>query len=425
MTNRMPVVVPAIPPKPPQLTLINSSVRPSNSSDPASFELDGEQLALLPSDLAAELSARRGDAWVRGITYAPENHWPAELRDGCDNSSIDLPALSAPAGLALSQTTGGGTVSAGAHAYQVTALNANGESTALAAVTITTTVVGTVTLTWNKDNELTQYNVYGRVAGSVGLLATVGPFDDDQPASYTDTGTPAPGALPPSSNTTAGQGTYTNLAVVTYIPPIFMVQDECSTFGFESRDFKGRALRLLENAVPQALEREFWTGQLAQAKGLPNNWLTNPATVTDLTPATVPSVARGMQILQDALQQTGFGGQGMIHVQAQTAPNLLGSRRVGNLLLDIFDNIIVPGVGYPGTAPGGSIPAAGTAYMYATDLVMTRQEAEGTIFTDSFAEMTDWSQGGRPNTITTRAQKFAAAYFDGAVQVGVKVNLQA
>src|SRR5581483_319407 len=151
-----------------------------------------------------------------------------------------------------------------------------GETTALAAVTAAVTgPTGSVVLTWNKvessdSNIALTYKVYGRVGGSIGLIATVGPFDADQAATYTDTGSPAPGAAPPGSNTTGGPGTYTNLPIVTVVPYLVVVEDWCSSFGWEERDFRGRALRLLESAKHQALEKEFWTGTFAQAKGYPN-----------------------------------------------------------------------------------------------------------------------------------------------------------
>ncbi|HWF25168.1 MAG TPA: hypothetical protein VG275_06965 [Solirubrobacteraceae bacterium] len=422
-----PVVVPAIPPKGPPLSLLASSVKPGSGSDPSApvFEVAGEQLALMPGEARAELEARKGEAWTRGITYAPENHYAVENRSGYDGTSVDEQALPAPTGLAGVPSTGGGTLTAGAKAYQVTAVNANGETTALAAITVTTTgTTGSVALSWNPTADGVTYKVYGRVSGSVGLIATVGPFDPDNPPAYLDTGTPAPGAAPPVTNTTGGVGPYGNLPIVTCIPWLMVAEDSCTSFGFEERDFRGRALRLLENATPQAIEREFWTGALAQAAGWPNNYLTNAASYTDLTPAgTPPSVARGQQILQDAIASTGFGGQGMIHCQPQTAPNLLNARRLGNLLLDIFDNLIVPGVGYPGTASGVGTPAAGTAVMFATDLVMTRTEGEGTVFPDSYAEALDRGQAGQPNRITFRAEKFGMAYFDAAVHFACRVTL--
>lgn len=422
------VVVPAIPPRPPQITLLGSSVRPDATSDPLVSYPDGSQLELLPSDLRDELQAREGEMWTRGFTYAPENHWAAEARDACDGTGVDLPALSAPSGLALAQA-GGGTLANGSYSYQVTAVNANGETTALAPVAVTVSGGGgtaSVKLTWQPTADNATYRIYGRVAGSIGLIGVAGPFDPDNPPSYTDLGSPAPGAAPPVSNTTGGPGPYTNQPTVSVIPWLALAEDSCSSWGFEERDFKGRALRLLENATPAAIEKEFWTGTLAQAKGLANNYLCNTSdpAFQDLTPGSGPaSINRGLQILQDALAQTGFGGQGMIHVQPQTAPNLLSVRRVGSLLMDIFDNIIVPGSGYTGQCSGVGTPSATTAVMFATDMVACRVEREGTVTPDTFSEALDRGQAGQPNTIRFRAQKFVAAYFDGAAHYGVRVTL--
>jgi hypothetical protein len=137
-----------------------------------------------------------------------------------------------------------------------------------------------------------------------------------------------------------------------------------------------------------------------------------------------------LQVLQDALAQSGFGGQGMIHVQAQTATNLTKVRRVGSMMLDMFDNIVVPDPGYPGTGPdkgegaGGKTPETGSAYIFATPLVMVRAEEEGTVFPDTFAEATDWGQGGFPNTIRFKAEKFACAYFDPSARFCCQVELE-
>jgi len=304
------VVTPAVPPRPPQITLAGSAVRPDLTSDPANpvWDVGAEQLAMLPDDLRSELEARRGDSWVRGFAYAPENHHAAVVRDPCDqDSTIDV-----------------------------------GE----------------------------------------------------------------------------------NAPIVVVVPYLIVAGDQCSAFGFEERDFKGRALRLLDNATPQAIEAEFWSGTLAQAGAWPNHYLTDSSTLTDVTPGGgPPSVSRGLQLLQDALATCGFGGQGMIHCQPQTAPNLLGARRVGTLLLDIFDNIIVPGVGYPGTGPDGATPDAGTAWIYATDLAAVRIEDEGTVFPDTFAEALDRGQNGEPNTITFYAERYAAAFGDFFCHFGVNVTL--
>ena len=144
---------------------------------------------------------------------------------------------------------------------------------------------------------------------------------------------------------------------------------------------------------------------------------------------TAVSVLEGLGKLQTALRGKGqgmvqtFGGQGMIHVTPEAVPNLLNSRRVGKYLLDMMDNIIIPGVGYPGTGPLVDPPASGTTWMYATDLVKARVQKQGRVFPGSFAEALDRSQGGYPNTITFRAEKFIAADFDGARQFAILVEL--
>ncbi len=420
------VVVPAIPPKPPVLSLIGSSPQPDNSSDPSINGLDlipEAQRINMPAELWAELQERVGEEWVRGFTYAPENHYAPETRDPCDFSSVDDPPLPAPSGLTLTQVTG--SLSGTAFEYQVVAKDANGHTTPCTLVPITIVTGHGVKLVWDSVRDDCTYDVYGRVSGSVGKLATVGPFNpDDGPPTYTDASATSVGAAPPISNTTGGPGAYTNLGVNVFVPFLLIARDLCSPWGWQERDFKGRALRLLENGQYWGVEKEFWTGTQAQASGWPNNYLCNSASYTDLTPVSAPpSVARGQQILQDALAQCGFGGQGMLHVQQQTTGNLLNVKRVGKVMLDIFDNIVVPGVGYDGICAGVGTPAAGTAVIFATDLVMTRVEEEGTVFPDSFAEALDRGQGGNPNLIEFRAEKHAAAYFDGACHFACRVTL--
>ena len=419
------VPVPAVPPRPPQLSLIASSIRPPDTSDPSTFPVDVEQYAALPSDLRMELDAQRGEAWTRGITYAPENQYSGVVRDPCDFSTVDLPSLPAPSNLAAAYVAGGGTIAKEALEYVVTAVNSNGETTASTAVKITPAAgSAAVKLTWTGVEENATYWVYGRKEGVKKRLAEVGPFDVDQTVEWLDTGSATPGAKsPPTENTTGGPGSYTNLAIVSFQPYLVVAEDWCSSFGFEERDFKGRALRLLDNATPAAVEHEFWTGALAQARGWENNYLMKSGKVTNLTPGTVPSVERGLAILQDYLANTGLGGQGMIHVQPQTTTSLLKVRRVGSLLFDIFDNIVVPGSGYPMTGPGGEAPKTGNAFIACSDLVMTRTEKDGTIFPETFAQAFDWGQAGSPNTIRFRAERFAAAYFDGFRQACCEVVL--
>ncbi len=182
-------------------------------------------------------------------------------------------------------------------------------------------------------------------------------------------------------------------------------------------DYLGRVQRQSDAAAPYAIEYEFWTGELAQANSWPNNYLAGPnSTDVTPTPGTPVSMAEALGIIQSYLSNTGFGGQGMIHLVPEAAPNLLNSRRVGKFLLDQFDNIIIPGVGYTGSGPTGDMPDTGETWIYGTDLVMCRIQKEPTVFPKYLSEALDRSEGGQPNLITFRAQRFAAAYFDGLRQ---------
>lgn len=195
-----------------------------------------------------------------------------------------------------------------------------------------------------------------------------------------------------------------------------------SALDWDAEDFTVRAEQQLESAIPAAIESEFWSGTLAQANAWPNNYLTS-SSVVNVTPVSGPvSVLEGLGLIQTALR-SGQGGQGMIHVTPEAVPNLLNSRRAGKYLLDMFDNIIIPGVGYPGTGPGGVAPDTGTTWMYGTDLVKCRVGKVAKVYPGSFAEALDRGQGGYPNTITFRAYKPVCAYFDGFRQFCVNVEL--
>ncbi len=446
MTNtRTPLVVPAIPPKPPTLNLLNSSLRPDLNTDPsgaALFDITPEQLAQLPDDLREELEDLRGDGWTRGFWYAPENHWEAEIRDPCDSTSIDQPALPAPQKPTGEAKAGGGTVPAEALEYSVTALNANGETTASPILKITPGAEGSVLLTWPKVSDAATYIVrrakgatkkplrIKTKAGGKSVNPVPAPIEEStQTIEFLDIGeAEEAGKKPPSPTRPAALRNTATCRSSRCWPFLLRAADSCSTFGFERRDFKGRAERLLENAQYKAIEKECWSGALAKAKGFPNQWLDEESRsgLGSRKPhprtADAPSISRGLQILQDALAECGFGGQGMIHLQRQTATNLLTVIESdphftanNGVMYDLFGNIIVPGVGYNGAVGFEETAAgAGKAWMCATDLVSCRVEPTPTAVARTFSEMTDWGQGGEPNTVRFWAQKLAAVSLDAA-----------
>ena len=315
MSTWGPVPVPAIPPLPPQLSLLSCSITPPSGEGDDGTRDDVLDLTLLPSDLKAELAlgkpgtAGRVEPWIRGLAYLPMSGAGAVARALGDETTVMNP-LEPP----------------------------------------------------NEDEVIFQ-------------------------------------------------------------PVAAFTTFSLSALSWQAEDFHERVEVQMKAAMPAAIEAEFWSGTIAQAEGYPNNYLANEDNVTDLTPGSgAVSVLAGLGMLQTALRK-GMGGQGMIHVTPEAVPNLLNTRRAGKYLLDMFDNIIIPGVGYPGTGPGGSTPDAGTTYMYASDMVMCRIAKDIKIFPGSFAEALDRGQNGDPNLITFRAFQIFAAYFDGYRQFCVQVEL--
>lgn len=95
----------------------------------------------------------------------------------------------------LSYSSSAGTLVAGTYTYAVTAVNGQGETLASPSVSITTTATGEVVLNWKAVPGATSYNVYGRVAGNLGLLG------NSTGTSFTDSGSATPGMAPPAVDT--------------------------------------------------------------------------------------------------------------------------------------------------------------------------------------------------------------------------------
>lgn len=214
-------------------------------------------------------------------------------------------------------------------------------------------------------------------------------------------------------------------AIVTYIPFAVYASARCSTMGGPvSMDYlMARAAQVLDAVTDKQLESEFWTGAYAQANNLPNDYLANSATMENLTPnADIIGGAYALAALQMYLADCHDGGQGMIHATRATitmwfAQNA-GLYRAGDLILDAFDNIIVPGVGYDGSGPTGPEPDADTAWAYATSLVEVKIGAVDPI-PASVAQAVNRST----NDATFRAEKPVAAFWDGCCHAGVRVNV--
>lgn len=113
--------------------------------------------------------------------------------------------LPTPSGVTATPSATGGTLAAGTYTYRVSAVNAQGETLASAAVTASTTgTTSSVAVSWAAVtpplgvSAVTGYRVYGRT-GTVGLLTTTAAGT----LTYTDTGAATPGVGVATTNTTA------------------------------------------------------------------------------------------------------------------------------------------------------------------------------------------------------------------------------
>lgn len=124
--------------------------------------------------------------------------------------------LTPPVQAALATATTGGTITAGTYRYVLTAINANGETTASNEQTITTTgSTSTVTVTWTAVTGATGYKLYKTAAGGATgtelLYKTVGAVTSD-----IDTSPGSPTGAFPTQNTASNSGVY--VAPTKFIP---------------------------------------------------------------------------------------------------------------------------------------------------------------------------------------------------------------
>ena len=101
-----------------------------------------------------------------------------------------------PGAPTLAASTAAGTLAAGTYTYELVGYDGTGKTLPSASTAITTTATGEVTVSWTFPTNVTSMDVYGRVAGSLGLLAS-----GVTATSWTDDGSVAVGAAPPTTAT--------------------------------------------------------------------------------------------------------------------------------------------------------------------------------------------------------------------------------
>ena len=150
---------------------------------------------------------------------------------------------------------------------------------------------------------------------------------------------------------------------------------ECSPVGLT--DAATVAEDALARVEQQQVEAAFWTGT-AGGQTLVFPHLAADAEVLDAQGIVLQTAASPVVTGADVAHALGeleaqlagcYAGQGIIHVPRQALPTLaawgLVTERDGRLFTSA-GNLVAVGGGYPGTAPDGTTPAAGTVWIYAT-----------------------------------------------------------
>jgi len=174
------------------------------------------------------------------------------------------------------------------------------------------------------------------------------------------------------------------------------VEFDCSPVGLtDAQDIADLALSKVSG---YQLEKAFWTGvagktktgNVAQTTVFPHlaaissladpndsSIVLQPATNTSVTGSSTTDIVDGLGQLENALAGC-YHGQGVIHVPYTALPTLVAWDLVeddgnGGLYTESAGNRVVAGHGYPGTAPWGAAPAAGSTWMYATGAIFGYQ----------------------------------------------------
>ena len=165
---------------------------------------------------AQELLYRRykvfqGERWFTWSMTAGTRFYDTAQNDDAVNGLLQPPVMGA-----ITTATVGGTLPAGTYGYLVTALNANGETTPGAEVSITTTgSTSTNTINWSADTGSTGYKVYGRTVAGEWFMASIAAGT----LTFTDTGaiTPSTTISPPDVNTTPACSKTLDPRMVTWV----------------------------------------------------------------------------------------------------------------------------------------------------------------------------------------------------------------
>lgn len=158
---------------------------------------------------------------------------------------------------------------------------------------------------------------------------------------------------------------------------------DCSPVGYTPDEWLTMTVDALRNNEAAAAERVFWTGEVEGGTVYPHLAADTAVTETGVGPTVNLQTAASVVVTGavDIVEAVGalegamagcYGGIPILHMTRETAAHADAHsllRREGGQLRTLLGSRVVAGLGYPGTAPDGAEPAAGTAWMYATGAV--------------------------------------------------------
>lgn len=155
-------------------------------------------------------------------------------------------------------------------------------------------------------------------------------------------------------------------ALVVGDPFIIWAADECSTLGFQARDYEGRATRMLNASQSYWLAQAFWIGDTVEVE--------QPSLATyeyDEVDLVARSITEAVARVSAGLAYSLRGERGMIHMSPSNLDRAVAAGvaiRDGNLWVTAMGHVIVSDAGYSGAGPDNAQQIAAD-WIYGTDMI--------------------------------------------------------
>ena len=214
-----------------------------------------------------------------------------------------------------------------------------------------------------------------------------------------------------------------------YDPFFIQVTDTRSTFGLTGEDRFKLAIKQLEVASQKALELELWEGVAALAETNGNDFLREASAATVVNSGAL-APATALMLLEQAISSSPAGTNGVIHMTRDVA-SILGSRliyspadggKTGKAMTRLGTEVVI-GSGYTGAgriSDSNTTASASNKWMFATgpiDVHLSKPEVVNENLGQGITVSTN------TNTLTVKAVRAAAVYFDPSIHYTVRLAL--